>query len=571
MRSLIATACLLALSSHAMAAKPESAPAADVGVLAPAPDFIDAVGRRAADGHLLAVYQPDFRARRGTPEAMAREYLAAKHADLGLRQSDAAQMALTHVRALGQFDVVRLQQMHQGLPVWSSDTAVSVARDGRVLFVANGAQPNLGNVDLDARVSASAALASARAWAGTRVPAQMESAQQMIFAGESTALVWRVQMVTGEAPYRDLEVLVDAISGKILRAQDLTLHLDAPGRAFNPDPLSTAHTQYTVAGYGDNNDLDSAQLLAEIEPIVLRDLTLNGAVYELKGPWASCLDHEAPNSANDCPTSATADFVVNSRSDDRFEPAHVYFHIDTYMRYLNTTLGLTVHPPYAGGVVFDAHGLSNADNSHFVGGTSRLAFGDGGVDDAEDADVVIHELGHGVHYWLTNGGLSNLNNDGLSEGLGDYVAMSYSRAFNHWAPNEPQYFWMFSWDGHNTFWSGRVTDWHLQHSYAAGNLGTGLHTPGQYWASCNMLNFNSLGAQVADKAVLMGIAMTNGSSRQNDAAQAVLNAAAVNFPVSVVNTLFANYTTGGATAPYSACTYNLTLPNTGTIFATGFE
>lgn len=571
MKRALTIACMLAISASAGAAKPDFTRIPDLGVKAQEAGSIDAVGRRAADGRLLAVYQPNFRAQQGTPEAMAREYLGSAGPTLGLDAGKSSSLALTHVRSLGRIDVVRFQQTHQGLPVWGADTAVSVANDGQILFVANGVQSGLNDVDLKNTIKADDAIASARAWAGARATAQLERAEQMIYVGDQTTLVWRVQLVTGEAPYRDLEVLIDAQSGEIVRAEDKTLHLDAAGRAFDPDPLSSAQTQYTAAGYGDNNDQDSPQLLAEIKPIVLRDLTLNGGVYELKGPWASCLDHEAPTSVNDCPTSATADFVVNSRSDDRFEPAHVYFHIDTYMRYLNDTLGLNVRPPYAGGVQFDAHGLNNADNSHFLGGTSRLAFGDGGVDDAEDADVVIHELGHGVHYWLTNGGLSNLNNDGLSEGLGDYVAMSYSRAFNHWGSNTPEYFWMFSWDGHNNFWPGRVTNWHLQHSFAAGNLGSGLHTPGQYWASCNMLNFNSLGQQVADKAVLMGIAMTNGSSRQNDAAQAVLNAAAVNFPAGVVNTLFANYTTGGSTAPYSACTYNLTLPTTGTVFSDGFE
>ncbi|MCB1613776.1 MAG: hypothetical protein KDI60_18780 [Xanthomonadales bacterium] len=571
MKRALTIACLLAISATVGAAKPDFTRIPDLGVKAQDAGIIDAVGRRAADGRLLAVYQPDFRAQQGTPEAMAREYLNSAGPSLGLEASSSATMSLTHVRSMGRMDVVRFQQTHQGLPVWGGDTAVSVAKDGQILFVANGVEPGLSEVDLNYTVKAGDAIASARAWAGARATAQLERAEQMIYAGDQTTLVWRVQLVTGEAPYRDLEVLIDAQSGEIVRAEDQTLHLDAAGRAFNPDPLSTAQTQYTVAGYGDNNDQDSPQLLAEIKPIVLRDLTLNGGVYELKGPWAACVDHEAPNSANDCPTSPTADFVVNSRSDDRFEPAHVYFHIDTYMRYLNDTLGLDVRPPYVGGVQFDAHGLNGDDNSHFLGGTSRLAFGDGGVDDAEDADVVIHELGHGVHYWLTNGGLSNLSNDGLSEGLGDYLAMSYSRAFNHWASNTPEYFWMFSWDGHNNFWPGRVTNWHLQHSYAAGNLGSGLHTPGQYWASCNMLNFNSLGQQTADKAVLMGIAMTNGSSRQNDAAQAVLNAAAVNFPPAVVHTLFANYTSGGSSAPYSACTYNVTLPTTAVVFADGFE
>ena len=49
-----------------------------------------------------------------------------------------------------------------------------------------------------------------------------------------------------------------------------------------------------------------------------------------------------------------------------------------------------------------------------------INFGEGGVDDAEDADVILHELGHGIHDWITNGSLSQV--DGLSEGMADYWA-----------------------------------------------------------------------------------------------------------------------------------------------------
>jgi len=89
--------------------------------------------------------------------------------------------------------------------------------------------------------------------------------------------------------------------------------------------------------------------------------------------------------------------------------------------------------------------LDGDDNSYYSNG--RLVFGEGGVDDAEDADVVLHELGHGLHDWLTNGSLSQVQ--GLSEGCGDYWAQSYSRSLGQWPLSAPAYNWMFSWDGHN--------------------------------------------------------------------------------------------------------------------------
>src|SRR5690606_28354314 len=121
----------------------------------------------------------------------------------------------------------------------------------------------------------------------------------------------------------------------------------------------------------------------------------------------------------------------------------------------NETLGVPVDPTqYAGGVQYDPRGFNGADNSSYSSGTGRLRFGEGGVDDGEDPDVVIHELGHGVHDWLGIGSLSQI--EGLSEGSGDYLAVSWMRSFDLWAPTDPQYNWVFGWDGHNPFWGGRV-------------------------------------------------------------------------------------------------------------------
>jgi hypothetical protein len=145
------------------------------------------------------------------------------------------------------------------------------------------------------------------------------------------------------------------------------------------------------------------------------------------------------------------------------------------MRWLNIDLGLNVMPyQYSGGPQFDPHGLNGADNSHYISSSGRMAFGEGGVDDSEDADVVIHELGHGIHDWVTGGSLSQV--DGLSEGFGDYIAQSYSRSLAQWAPGDPQYQWVFSWDGHNPFWNGRVTNYGAH--YPDGLVGQ-IHTDGQ--------------------------------------------------------------------------------------------
>ncbi len=150
----------------------------------------------------------------------------------------------------------------------------------------------------------------------------------------------------------------------------MAFDFDGTGRSYMPDPLSSAHVLYGTAGYVDGGDATTPQLLAEIETASLPDLTFAAGVYSLAGPYADCRELEAPAVA--CPTDADGDFsdLAPDRTDDDFEPQLVYHHIDAFMRYINLTLGITVLPhQYAGGVRFDAHGLNNDDNSHYVSST----------------------------------------------------------------------------------------------------------------------------------------------------------------------------------------------------------
>jgi len=301
---------------------------------------------------------------------------------------------------------------------------------------------------------------------------------------------------------------------------DRALYVDGSGYVFDPDPLGAAHATYGSPGYTDGADATTAELDAARATRTLLDLTdIGGGTIKLQGPYAEIVDAESPFKGLFTQVGSSFNF---NRAQDGFEAVNTYFHIDQIMRHVNLTLGVPVTPYQytTGRVRFDPSGLGGTDNSHYVFSTGLLAFGEGGVDDAEDADVVIHELGHGLHDWLTAGGISQV--DGLSEGLGDYVAQSYSRSLAQWASNEAPYHWVFSWDGHNEFWPGRTTN--SGALYPGGLVGQ-VHADGQIWSSSLMKIWNDIGRNKTDAAVFEGIAMTNSGSSQNDAAQAVLQAA----------------------------------------------
>ena len=131
---------------------------------------------------------------------------------------------------------------------------------------------------------------------------------------------------------------------------------------------------------------------------------------------------------------------VKADNADAFEAANTYWHIDNYMRYVNVELGIDATPQaYTTGVRFDPHGANGADNSYFSSGSDIVVFGEGCVDDAEDADVVIHELGHGLglaHPHDTGGtsevmtgvgGSSDTGAFSLNQGI--FTVMSYNSSF----------------------------------------------------------------------------------------------------------------------------------------------
>ena len=69
-----------------------------------------------------------------------------------------------------------------------------------------------------------------------------------------------------------------------------------------------------------------------------------------------------------------------------------------------------------------------ADNSFSWDKHDLLRFGKGGVDDAEDAEVIVHEYGHAVHDAQVPGYGTSLDAGSIGEAFGDYLAVSVGLA-----------------------------------------------------------------------------------------------------------------------------------------------
>ena len=99
-----------------------------------------------------------------------------------------------------------------------------------------------------------------------------------------------------------------------------------------------------------------------------------------------------------------------------------YFHIDRMQRYLQ---GLGFANVVHRSIPVNLHATAE-DNSFYSPTTRALNFGDGGVDDAQDADVISHEYGHAIQDSQVPGFGVTTEGGTLGEGFGDYwqAAMS---------------------------------------------------------------------------------------------------------------------------------------------------
>lgn len=194
-----------------------------------------------------------------------------------------------------------------------------------------------------------------------------------------------------------------------------------PARIFDPNPVVARNDP----SLQDRNDSAAAVPDSAYRIVDLQDVAESGP---LRGPHVALVDRQAPNIA---PPDGSSSLLFN-RNDSGFEDVNAYAHIDGTQRYLQS-LGYTGRraiAPYA--VETDAHALNGLDNSFFLPsatspGTGTLFFGEGGTDDAEDADLVVHEYGHAILEWIAPGtfaGPFSSQGRAFSEAFGDYWAFS---------------------------------------------------------------------------------------------------------------------------------------------------
>ncbi len=226
-------------------------------------------------------------------------------------------------------------------------------------------------------------------------------------------LVWRV-VVSKHHPRATFEVLVDARGGQVVATRDLLWHAEGLASVFDPNPVQV---NGGLGALADDADADSPLLTSLRAPVVLT--RLNPATNCLDGQWVRA----TVTSGDVCLEGRN--FLAVTRSDPRFEALMAYFHIDRAQAYLHE-LGFTNVRAVQTRVIANAF---PDDNSFFDPVTQTIELGEGGVDDGEDADVILHEYGHTIQVDQVPG-FSNIGETGaMGEGFGDYFAAAMSSRF----------------------------------------------------------------------------------------------------------------------------------------------
>jgi len=188
----------------------------------------------------------------------------------------------------------------------------------------------------------------------------------------------------------------------------------ATATVFLPNPVADLQDQSLT----DQKDADYAALAPAYHRVTLTNL--DGSGY-LRGDWATIVS-ETGN-----PAFSPAGTFDYNRHQDEFEQVMAYYWITEAQNYIQRLgFGTGFFPPVNKEAQRVRINQWGADNSFFTDKRDELRFGKGGVDDAEDAEVILHEYGHAIQdSQQTPFGFGfSVEARAIGEGFSDYWAVT---------------------------------------------------------------------------------------------------------------------------------------------------
>ena len=260
---------------------------------------------------------------------------------------------------------------------------------------------------------------------------------------------------------------------------------------FAPNPVAYLQDQSLT----DQKDADYPALAGAYRQVTLTNLDGSGF---LRGDYANILSE-----TGDPAYSPTNEFHYR-RNDDRFEQVMAYYWITEAQRYIQSLgFGSRLRPVNreSQDVRINQWG---ADNSFSWDKKDMIKLGKGGVDDAEDAEVILHELGHAIQDSQQDpfGYGLGFEARAIGEGFADYWAVTVADVL----ARTPDPACVADWDAvsytSTTPHCLRRVDLNLH--YPENVNPNSVHSTGRIWSRALWDIRNALGHVKADTIILEG-------------------------------------------------------------------
>jgi hypothetical protein len=185
----------------------------------------------------------------------------------------------------------------------------------------------------------------------------------------------------------------------------------ATGTVFYPNPVTALGNENLT----DDNDQDDAVFGPAYHEVTLAHLDGSGG---LVGQYV-----RVKSNTGKAAKAVNGALPAYHRDVDQFEQVMGYYWVDTaqaYIRHLGFGTTLPAVNQRQIELRIDQYG---GDNSFFRDDKANISLGKGGVDDAEDAEVIVHEYGHSVQDGQVPGFGTTLESGAIGEAFGDYLAV----------------------------------------------------------------------------------------------------------------------------------------------------
>jgi Zn-dependent metalloprotease len=386
----------------------------------------------------------------------------------GLRQIQARQSLLgTHTW---------YQQTYRGIPVFGGYYVKHIAADGTVT-VDDGRLKVTGLDDTTAEVTAQ----RVRSSVAGRLGRQPGDARLVIVPGRTAKLAWMTLTPTRRGTVRSL---VDAGSGTVLKEERTVHEAEGVGRVFDPNPVVRLQDEALT----DNDDADTPALNRAYRIVLLTKLDKGKTT--LQGAYA--------NNVSADPVTSPHRIYLYRRSQDGFEQVMAYYSITKAQEYIHRLGFRDVNDEPQD---FVTTGFTD-DNSYYDPSVDAITFGTGGVDDAEDNEVIWHEYGHAIQDDQVPGFGATEEAGAIGEGFGDYWAVTMSQASS---PDTAVTPWACVMDWDSTSYTTdtphclRRTDGPKVYP---GDLDGEVHDDGEIWSHALWDVNRSIGRTAANRVIL---------------------------------------------------------------------